>query len=344
MAIDEQRPRLSRGRFLAVALTMPTLGSALGIDGGAIFQIVASENLGLDARAIGIGFGLGVISVPVQVWAARMPLWRARRNLQVFLACAAVQCWVLAGLVAFVVPGDRRAIAALAITVTAELSLSVLYATAWQPLLSYALTVTARQHINSRGRAGGGALLAGGLLVFGLADDLTRIVFLVAVGAVAIALAVSLRDLASPDRLVDSPDVGDAARRAPTNRSIPAQMRTIYMMTAFIALAAWPLFIVYTREVLWPSANLGLVAAVQFAGALLAAAAWRPTPGDVAPRARVAGAGLLLGGVLVSVSASRADWLLDPYRIYLLAMAIGVVSALTRISAPMTRGLDRRSG
>jgi hypothetical protein len=65
----------SRWQFIAVALTMPALKSAVGIDGGAIFQILAAEDLGLDPRAIGIAFAMGVVSVPIQLLAARLPLW-----------------------------------------------------------------------------------------------------------------------------------------------------------------------------------------------------------------------------------------------------------------------------
>ncbi len=95
--------------LVPLALLGPVLGSALGIDGGAIFQIFATEDLGLSPTAIGIAFGLGVLSVPVQIWAARMPLWRARRNLQTFLVIAAVQAWILAVLVATgTTGGDHR--------------------------------------------------------------------------------------------------------------------------------------------------------------------------------------------------------------------------------------------
>jgi hypothetical protein len=71
-----------RRPFVAVAVAMPALKSATGIDGGAIFQILAAEDLGLDSRAIGIAFAMGVLSLPVQLIAARLPLSRARQHLQ----------------------------------------------------------------------------------------------------------------------------------------------------------------------------------------------------------------------------------------------------------------------
>ena len=150
-------------RFYAVVLSMPTLGSALGIDGGAIFQIVAVENLGLDPTTIGVAFALGMLSVPVQILAARLPLWRARRNLQLFLVVAALECAVLALLVGLGVVGGGFALIALGVTVMAEISLSVLYAPSWQPLLNYGLTSRERQSVNSRGRAAGGLIVAGAI-------------------------------------------------------------------------------------------------------------------------------------------------------------------------------------
>jgi hypothetical protein len=43
--------------LVPLVLLGPVLGSALGIDGGAIFQIFATEDLGLSPTAIGIAFG-----------------------------------------------------------------------------------------------------------------------------------------------------------------------------------------------------------------------------------------------------------------------------------------------
>src|SRR5215213_2800753 len=87
-------------QFLPIILLMPTLKSAIGIDGGAVFQLLAIEDLRLSPTQIGVAFGLGVLSLPVQVWAARIPLSRARRNLRIFLILSAAQAWLLAALVA----------------------------------------------------------------------------------------------------------------------------------------------------------------------------------------------------------------------------------------------------
>lgn len=86
-------PTLTSSRLLPVALLKPVLCSTVGIDGGAIFQIIAIQNLGISAAALGISFGFGVVSVPFQLAAARMLLRRARPNLQWFLIVAGLQAW-----------------------------------------------------------------------------------------------------------------------------------------------------------------------------------------------------------------------------------------------------------
>lgn len=394
-----------RWRFVAIVMTMPTLSSALGIDGGAIFQIVAVESLGLDPRAIGIAFGMGTLSIPVQLAAARLPLWRARRNLQLYLGLAGIGCGVLATLVAMDVAGETVATVALGVTVLAEINVSVLYAPAWQPLLQFALTSEERQRVNSRGRAAGGLVVAATLIVFGAVGDGVRTLLLALIGTVAVVLASTARRLPAPARPLEA----DLEQAAPAHRrALPPVMTSIYLTLSLTGLAAtWPLFLVYAREALWPTVNLGVLGAVQLAGSLLAAATWRTTHADPTPRAVRAGlvlvgaalalaavrapvtnrveevatiaafataaaatatimmallerahheidnetsvkaftildvvastslqTGLLLGGFLVSASVGRAGWLLDPYRIYVLAGATAVCVALAVLARP----------
>lgn len=399
-------PRRGRlWRFVAVVLSMPTLGSALGIDGGAIFQIVAVEDLGLDPTTIGLAFALGVLSVPFQILAARLQLWRARRNLQLFLLIAALECAVLALLVGLDVVGGGFALIALGVTVVAEISLSVLYAPSWQPLLNYGLTSRERQSVNSRGRAGGGLLVAGAVLLFGSAGPELRTAMFAVVGAVALLLAVAVRGIPAPDRPVerdvDASPLKDRPKLSPT-------MWRIYLILGVAGLAAhWPLFVVYADKVLWRDVNLGVLGAVQLGGSILAAAAWRSSHTNLGRYAWQAGLvllaatsalavvrapvdgtaeqvatlvalavaaaatstvlmavlerahqdvdeatsvraltlldvvastslqiGLLIGGLLISASIGRTDWVLDPYRIWLVAgtaaLAVGLASPAFR--------------
>jgi hypothetical protein len=281
-------------RFLPITLLMPVLGSALGIDGGAMFQIIASEDLGLGSTAIGIAFGMGVLSLPVQIWAARMPLSRARRNLQAFLLIAAVEAWLLAGLVA-AGAGGSRAGAALALTVLAEIALSVLYATALQPLLSAALTSVQRQRLNARGRAMGGVLLALSLLMFASVDRGARVAFLVAVGLAAAWSAVGLRHLVPTAEVAVAPAADGGRPR------LPADVRALFLVFSITGLGAWPLLLLYVHDVLWPRANLGLIGALQLGGSLAASMSWRPTAGRVVARAAASAGVLLAAGVALAL-------------------------------------------
>jgi len=317
------------------------LGSALGIDGGAIFQIFATEDLGLGPTAIGIAFGLGVLSVPVQIWAARMPLWRARRNLQTYLVIAAVQAWILAVLVASGTTGGATVIA-LGVTVAAEISLSVLFATAWQPLLSQTLSSAERQQLNSRGRAAGGGLLAGLLLIFAALNQSGRVAFLVVVGLVACWSAVDLNRVPTPARAGPGGEPGEPAAG---NQPLSRTMRLIFLVFALVGFGAWPLFLVYVHEVFWPSANLGVVGALQLAGSLAAALAWRPTGDGVMVRARVAAAALVVAGVALAVIPTPVEH--RAAQLATLAVTFVSAAALTTVRLALLevahRSIDERS-
>ena len=159
------RQRSSIRRYIPATILAPLVGASLGVDGGPIFQILAVENLGLSAAAIGIAFGFGVVSVPIQLYASRLPIERARRNVQIFLAIAALQAWVLALLVGLGATGGFATVA-LGVTITAEISVSVLYATAWQPLLASGVGARGRQQLNSTWPAIARGVLAGALVLF----------------------------------------------------------------------------------------------------------------------------------------------------------------------------------
>ena len=284
-------------RLFTVAVALPTITTSLGIDGGPIFQIAATENLGLSSRALGIAFGLGILSVPLQLWAARLPLHRARRHIQLFLAVASAMCVVMAVLVA---AGDDLAWVALGLTVLAEISLSVLYATSWQPLVSSSLSTEARQRLNSKGYSAAGATRAGAALLFGAVGQAARVAFYAVAAAVAVGLARVLGgvDFSRPD----------AQERAITRKvAVPPAMRPLYVAVGLTAAGAWPLFIVFVDKVLWPDVNLGLVAAVQVTGSLLAAAFWRSTAGDVAGRARWAATTSLVAAAVLAAIPGRVD-------------------------------------
>lgn len=310
---------------MPVTVLVPLIGAVLGIDGGPIFQIIAVENLGLSPAAIGTAFGVGVISLPLQVWAARLPLARARRNVQLFLMIVAVQSWILAALVAFEVTGPA-ATTALVVTVTAEIALSVLFATAWQPLLFSRVGSTDRQRLNASWQAGARGVLAASLVVFSALPSGGRAWFLIVVGVLPLAAAVALNTVRplTTDEATGSRSV-TATPVAKERPSMPAEMRMVLLVFAALNLGALPLWLVYLDEVLWPTANLGVVGAVQTVASIVALIAWRPTDGSVAKPAQAAAVVTLLGSAgLLLVNGP--------------AQSIGAQAILLAVTAMMAAG------
>jgi len=289
----------TRGLY-GVALTLPTIVWAIGVDQAASFQIVADEELGIDARTLGIGLGFGVLSVPLQLWAARLPLWQARRNLQIFLAVTGLLAWALAALVVFAPPASPWATAALAIAVTGEIVLSVFYATAWQPLQSYVLTSHQRQRIGSWWRAAGMTVLALSLVAFGAANTAGRVALLLFLGALGVGLAVLVRPVPAPPRPTSTPADAEPAPAAGRAR-LPREFVALCVTAAITTATGWPLFVTYAADVLWPTVNLGLLAATQIGGGVVAGLAWRTTVTGLPSRARLGAVGLLLSGSVVAV-------------------------------------------
>lgn len=290
---SEASPPEPLSRFAPVALTKPMLAAALGIDGGAIFQILAVENLGLSPAAIGTAFGLGLMSLPLQLWARRMPLRLARRNLQIFLVLAAIQGALLAWLLAVGATGGHAA-TALVVTVTAEVAISVFFATAWQPLLSTRARSRDRQRINAGWTAVGRGLLAGLLVVFSAANAAGRSVLLVALSLVAIGVTANLGRITVAE--VNTPASPTSHSNARPQLLTPA-MQWILSSLIAINLGALPLWLVYLSQIMWPTADLGAIGAIQATAVVAALLAWRTTEGDVGRRAMVGVLLVLLGSV-----------------------------------------------
>lgn len=280
-------------RFVPVALSKPALAAVLGIDGGAIFQILAVENLGLSATAIGTAFGLGLMSIPFQLWAGRIPLRLARRNLQIFLVLAAIQSALLAWLLVVGATGGLAA-TALVVTVTAEIGISVLFATAWQPLLSTRARSQDRQRINAGWAALGKGLLAGLLIVFSAAEVTGRSLLLVVLSLIAIGVALNLGRI---DITGLAPVVPPSSQPKAHTQRLPPAMWWILASFTTINLGALPLWLVYLSQVMWPAANLGVIAAIQTIAAVVALLVWRTTEGTLGRRA-------VIGALLVLTSST----------------------------------------
>jgi hypothetical protein len=215
-------PRSHLIRFLVVVAVMPAAKSGLGVDGGVIFQILAVEKLGLSPAAIGSALGLGVVSLPLQMWAAGLSLSVAPRNLRLFLAFVATGCWALAAILAIADPGDTVAGAALVVTVLAEIALSVLFATSNQPLMSRLLGTRSRQQVNARGRALGGGALVAVVLVFGAVGTSGRIAILALLGVAAWMALLLLRGLSAPVAATTPTPASPASTKAAPRRDGPS--------------------------------------------------------------------------------------------------------------------------
>ncbi len=310
-------------RYVPTTLLAPVLGASLGVDGGPVFQILAVENLGLSAAAIGVAFGFGVVSLPIQLYAARIPIDKARRNLQLFLLLAAVQAWLLAALVGVEATGGVAAIA-LGITVIAEISVSVLFATAWQPLLADGVDSVGRQRLFSTWAAVARGLLAAALIVFAGLDPVGRSLFLILIGVLAVAAAVGLRSVTPPTRTdIDSEDPATSSKLAPSTR-------LMLIVFAVVNLAALPLWLVYIDKAFWPEANLGVIAAVQTVASMATLLGWRSTEGDLTDRALFA-AVVTLGATVAILFAN------DPANSLTHAAIVFAATAITAAGTTIVR-------
>lgn len=282
-------------RLFLLGVVAPLTAVSIGVDGGDIFQILAAETLELDPRAVGTALLFGALSIPVQIWAARIPLARARHNIRLYLWLLAAMAFATAALVALAPPGTWIAGLVLAIAVLAEIAVSVLYATSWQPLIAYTLTIDQRQQILGPGRAVTGVALLGAALLFGQLGQVGRALFLVALGLAAMVVGWMLHILppppeATPESGPEAPTeaepepepepaaTDEPGTATPPHRD-PASLTNVFIALPAVALASWPLLVYYASVVMWPDGNLGLLAGAMALGAVVASARWR-NPGD----------------------------------------------------------------
>lgn len=293
-----------RHGYLAVGVLLPVIGASLGVNGGNIFQILAKENLGLDSRQIGLAVGLGAISVPFQIWAARMPLRLARRNLRTFFSILTLLCWLLAWLVPGPIATSATIVIVIAVAVLAELALSILFATSWQPLLSLHVSGAYRQRLNAQARAAGSVVSITVVFVVGLLGAGGRVLVLVAIGFVALFLVRIVGTLpgGAPDGVAEAVAEADGFADAgvvavppvpPVDGGAGSALLPLYIVASLVAAPAWAFFVTYAADVLWPTANLGLIGAAFAVGWLLAAGGWRPTDHHLVRRARISAAVLV---------------------------------------------------
>ena len=290
-------PRLTtseRVSYFSIVVLLPLLGSTLAVNGAAAFQIIAIEELGLTSRQVGLAVGLGAISIPFQIWATRVPLRLAHRNLRVYIVAMAAMCLLMAWLIAGAGSTTVVVASVLAIAILAELAVSVLFATSFQPLLATTVDAQFRQRLNAQGRAAGGLLAIGFVIVVGWASTTGRVAILLGLAGLGMVLLPATWKLRRPT--IGPVDAANPQGRVATDTNL----RWIFVAIGISVIPAWPFFVTYAADVFWPTANLGLIGAALAAGGLAAAALWKPTVDGLLSRARI-GAVVLLCCALVFV-------------------------------------------
>ncbi len=289
-----------RGGYLSVVAMLPLLGGSLGVNGGPVFQILAIEDLGLDARQVGLAVGLGALSIPFQILAGRIPLRAAHRNLRLFIWSMAAMCLAMAWLLTAPFSASVVIVAVIVIAVLAELAVSVLFATSFQPLLSTTVDSGFRQRLNAQGRAVGGILAIGLVALVSVVDTGGRIVILIVLAGIGMVLARTVASLRRPtDQAAATPGLTSTSELE-SESEFDGELGWLYTALAISVVPAWPFVVTYASDVYWPTANLGAVGAALAIGGLSASALWRPTDHGLLARARVgAVASLLCAAALV---------------------------------------------
>lgn len=296
-----QLTRNSRHSYVALAVVSPVLTASLI---GPIFQLVAIENLGLSPSQIGLAIGLGSVSIPIQLRAARSPLRQAQSRLRLFVIVMGVLCGLLAWLLQMPAPASFIVAAAILVSVTAELAISVLWATSWQPLLGARVSPSFRQRLNAQARAASGVILIAVAVGMGQLGVNGRTFVLITIGLVGAALLLAVKGLgASGGSSAPGHSAGALDRRSLTHALSASGLMPLYLALAVSALPAWPFFLAYSAETFWPTANLGLVAAAVTAGPLAVAALWKPAEQSLLRRAKIGAiVPLLCAGAIMAIS------------------------------------------
>lgn len=280
-----------RWRLFFMGVVAPLTAVSIGVDGGDIFQMLAVETLELDPRTVGTALLLGALSIPVQIWAGRVSLDRARHNIRLYMWVMGAMALVTALLIMVAPPASSVAALVVVVAVVGELAVSVLFATSWQPIISYALTVDQRQFINGRARAITGVVILGGAVLFGELGQAGRAAFVAVLGLCGIVVGWSLRTLPPPPpssgpeaATGGHPSTDDSARstakaeaeaEGATKSSDDGSLTNVFITLPIVAFASWPLLVSYAAAVMWSGGNLGLLAGSMSLGSVLASALWR---------------------------------------------------------------------
>jgi hypothetical protein len=211
----------------------------------------------------------------------------------------------------------------------------VLFTTAWQPLLFARARSDDRQRLNSLWPAIGRGLLAGVLIVFSATNVAGRAAVLFALAAAALGTAFQLRRVTAPP--APGPEATDRTATTVTP-PLPATMKWILASFALLNLGALPLWLVYLSEVIWPTANLGLVGAAQTIAVVAALLAWRTTDGPLGPRVML-GTLAVLAGSLALLTVGVVDSSLEQATV--LAVTAAMAGGATYASVGLLESAHR---
>lgn len=333
-----------RFSYFAFVVLLPLLGATLAVNGAAVFQIIAIEELGLTSRQVGLAVGLGAISIPFQVWAIRIPLRLAHKNLRIYIAAMSAMCLAMAWLITG--PGSTSFVvtSVIVIAILAELAVSVLFATSFQPLLSTTVDPQFRQRLNAQGRAAGGLLAIGFVILVGWASTNGRVAILIGLAVLGLLLTPTVSKLRRPGA---GPGPGpELASSAGDRPDVDPNLRWIFAAIGISVIPAWPFFVTYAADAFWPSANLGLIGAALVIGALGASALWRPTETGLLGRARVGAVVLLccaLALVPLNAPLSGAASEVVAYGVLIGATAAGTVVRMSLLEMTHARSDEATS-
>ncbi len=230
-----------------------------------------------------------------------------------------VMSLVAAVVVALAEPGSLVAQTVLPLSILAELSVSVLFATSMQPLIGYTLSSSQRQNLLGRTSAVSGTIIFALVFVVGQVGPLLQTGLLTVMGLTSLALGWSLRVLPPPP----SPAEGEpeAISTKPTRSRI-----LIYLMFVGSGLAGLPLVLTYVALVMWPTGNLGVVGAALAVGVIVPSALWR----DVGQRLNVV---LVTAAIAVATSVITFVSLPNPIGLDSWPVAVMLMVAVSAVAS-----------
>jgi hypothetical protein len=162
------------------------------------------------------------------------------------------------------------------------------------------------------------------LMGFGVANETTRVLTLIVLGGVATVLALVVRG--TPVEVPPSPTSSPSSPRDARRPPLPAGICPLLITAGLTSASAWPLFVTFTHDVLWPDVNLGIIATAQVTGTVLAGLLWRAAGTNLVRRARRAAAISMGAAAVLTTLRAPVDSQSEAIAV---VVVIGVAAAAT---------------